>query len=109
MSQRVALITGGARGIGRATALSLAEEAWSIAVCYRTSKDDGEKPKRRFKEEEESVLVLQCDVSDSKAAEDLVKQAEKEWGTGRCTYQLRGTLSPGQSFGRNGRRLAFDV
>ncbi len=80
MSQRVALITGGARGIGRATALSLAEEGWSIAVCYRTSKDDGEKTQTEIQERGGKCLVLQCDVSDSKAAEDLIKQVEKEWG-----------------------------
>ena len=80
MSQRVALITGGARGIGRAIALSLAEGGWSIAVCYRTSKDDGEKTQTEIQERGGKCLVLQCDVSDSKAAEDLIKQVEKEWG-----------------------------
>ncbi len=80
MSQRVALITGGARGIGRAIALSLAEEGWSIAVCYRTSKDDGEKTQTEIQERGGKCLVLQCDVSDSKAAEGLIKQVEKEWG-----------------------------
>jgi len=80
MSQRVALITGGVRGIGRAIALSLAEEGWSIAICYRTSKDDGEKTQTEIQERGGKCLVLQCDVSDSKAAEGLIKQVEKEWG-----------------------------
>ena len=80
MSQRVALITGGARGIGRAIALSLAEEGWWIAICYRTSKDDGEKTQTEIQERGGKCLVLQCDVSDSKAAEDLIKQVEKELG-----------------------------
>ncbi len=80
MSQRVALITGGARGIGRAIALSLAEEGWSIAICYRTSKNDGEKTQTEIQERGGKCLVLQCDVSDSKAAEGLIKQVEKEWG-----------------------------
>ena len=80
MGQRVALITGGARGIGRAIALSLAEEGWSIAICYRTSKNDGEKTQTEIQERGGKCLVLQCDVSDSKAAEGLIKQVEKEWG-----------------------------
>ncbi len=41
MSEKVALITGGARGIGRAVALDLAERGWSVAICYRTSSKEG--------------------------------------------------------------------
>ena len=37
MNDRVALISGGARGIGRAAALDLAARGWSVAICYRTS------------------------------------------------------------------------
>ena len=37
MSNKVALITGGAKGIGRAIALDLATQQWSVAICYRTS------------------------------------------------------------------------
>ena len=45
MSSKVALITGGARGIGRAVALDLAAQGWSIAICYRTSAQEaGEVP-----------------------------------------------------------------
>jgi 3-oxoacyl-[acyl-carrier protein] reductase len=37
MSSKVALITGGAKGIGRGVALDLAARGWSVAICYRTS------------------------------------------------------------------------
>ena len=40
MTERVALITGGARGIGRALARSLAADGWSVAFCWRNSADD---------------------------------------------------------------------
>ncbi|HEY3169002.1 MAG TPA: SDR family NAD(P)-dependent oxidoreductase, partial [Candidatus Binatia bacterium] len=36
-NNKVVLITGGARGIGRAVALDLASRGWSVAICYRTS------------------------------------------------------------------------
>ena len=45
MTKRIALITGGARGIGRAIALDLAAHGWSIAICYRTSMADAEATK----------------------------------------------------------------
>ena len=40
MSEKVALITGGARGIGKQIGLALAREGWNVATCYRTSEDD---------------------------------------------------------------------
>ena len=77
---KVALITGGARGIGRSIGLSLAERGWSIALCYRTSKKEGEETAREVQELGGSAMALQCDVSDPNAAEELTRQVENEWG-----------------------------
>ena len=46
MNERVVLITGGARGIGRGVALELAKEGWIVAICYRTSQQDAEEVKQ---------------------------------------------------------------
>jgi len=80
MDERVALITGGARGIGRAIALSLADEGWKIAVCYRTSQTDGEKTLAEIRKRGSHGLAIRCDVSKPKPAEGLAKQVEREWG-----------------------------
>lgn len=80
MDERVALITGGARGIGRAIALSLADEGWKIAVCYRTSQTDGEKTLAEIRKKGSHGLAIRCDVSKPKPAEGLAKQVEREWG-----------------------------
>ena len=37
MSGRIVLITGGAKGIGRAIGLDLASSGWDVAFCYRKS------------------------------------------------------------------------
>ena len=80
MDERVALITGGARGIGRAIALSLADEGWKVAICYRTSQTDGEKTLAEIRKRGSHGLAIRCDVSKPKPAEGLAKQVEREWG-----------------------------
>ncbi len=80
MSNRVALITGGARGIGRAVALDLAEQGWSVAICYRTSAKEGAGVSDAVQKKGSKSLALQCDVSDPKEAQQMVKRVEGEWG-----------------------------
>lgn len=79
MSGKVALITGGAKGIGRAIALDLAAKGWSVAICYRTSAKEGGEVTEAIKKHGARALALQCDVSDPKAAEKMVRQVEREW------------------------------
>jgi 3-oxoacyl-[acyl-carrier protein] reductase len=80
MTERVGLITGGARGIGRAIALDLAEHGWSIAICYRTSENEAIETINTIQSKGSRGLRVKCDVSDPKEAENLVKRIEKEWG-----------------------------
>ncbi|MGB7292498.1 MAG: SDR family oxidoreductase [Thermodesulfobacteriota bacterium] len=80
MTEKVALITGGAKGIGRAIGLRLAGQAWSIAICYRKSSAEAEKTKQEITELGSKCMSIQCDVSDPKAAEEFVKRVESEWG-----------------------------
>jgi 3-oxoacyl-[acyl-carrier protein] reductase len=80
MNERVALITGGARGIGRAIALALADRGWSIAICYRTSEREAKETIEATQKKGCRGLQVQCDVSDPKAAEGFVKRVETEWG-----------------------------
>ncbi len=80
MVQRVALITGGARGIGRAIGLSLAGEGWSIALCYRTSAEAAEETAAACRERGARALAVECDVSDSGACEALVARTAEELG-----------------------------
>lgn len=79
MGERVALITGGARGIGKAIGLALAEKGWSVAICYRTSETDAENTVKEFEEKGGKGLHFRCDVSDPSACEELVKSVEAKW------------------------------
>jgi len=80
MSEKVALITGGARGIGRAIALDLAERGWAVAVCYRKSAEQASEIIENAQKKGAKGLAIQCDVSDAKAAQEMVRQVEREWG-----------------------------
>jgi 3-oxoacyl-[acyl-carrier protein] reductase len=80
MSEKVALITGGAKGIGRAVALDLAARGWSIAICYRASAKEAAEVTAAAAKNGVKALAIPCDVSDPKAAAELVARVEKEWG-----------------------------
>jgi 3-oxoacyl-[acyl-carrier protein] reductase len=80
MSGRVALITGGAKGIGRGIALDLAGRNWSVALCYRTSRQEAEDVTHCIEGQGGKAMAIQCDVSDPIAATQLVQQVEGQWG-----------------------------
>lgn len=76
---RVALITGGAKGIGRAIALDLAAQQWAVAICSRTSDAEAAKTSAAIKEKGGQALAVRCDVADPTAAKNLVTQVESQW------------------------------
>lgn len=80
MPERVAVITGGARGIGRAIALSLAGSGWPVTICYRTSALEAAGTVEAIQAKGGRGEAVACDVSDPKAAEGLIRQVEKERG-----------------------------
>jgi 3-oxoacyl-[acyl-carrier protein] reductase len=80
MNNKVALITGGAKGIGRGIALDLAAQKWNIAFCYRTSETEATKTSAAITDRGGQALAVRCDVSDPVAAKHLVTQVEKHWG-----------------------------
>ena len=78
---KVALITGAARGIGRAIALQLAEDGYDIVINYNTSKKEAEELASKIKNDYGiKCLALQCDVSDEEAVDKMVKNIEEEMG-----------------------------
>ncbi len=78
--QRVALISGGARGIGRAIGVDLAGSGWSVALCYRTSAQDAADAVAEIEARGSRGLAIQADVSDPAACRALVDQVNATWG-----------------------------
>jgi 3-oxoacyl-[acyl-carrier protein] reductase len=98
LETRVALITGGAKGIGRGVALDLATNGWSVAICYRTSGEEAEEVIAGVQACGVKGLALKADVSDPEAATELVRHVQTEWGridaliNGAGPYQRRPLL-----------------
>lgn len=80
MEQRVALITGGARGIGRGIAIDLASEKWTVVICYRKSDQDAASTAKAITNQGGRAFSIRCDVSDPIAAKEMVNQVERDWG-----------------------------
>ena len=79
MNAPIAVITGGARGIGRAVALDLAARKWRVAICYRTSEKEATETAREIAVRGGEPLAVRCDVSDPAAAKNLILQVEQTW------------------------------
>jgi len=80
MANRVALISGGAKGIGKAIALDLAGQHWSVAVCYRSSDAAAAETAKEITAHGGQALAQRCDVSDPAAAANFVRMVEDKWG-----------------------------
>jgi NAD(P)-dependent dehydrogenase (short-subunit alcohol dehydrogenase family) len=69
---RVALITGGDSGIGRAVAVLFAREGADVAVAFHSSTEDAKKTRRHVEAEGQRCLLLQGDVRDPAWCEEAV-------------------------------------
>ena len=77
---RVALITGGARGIGRAVALDLASQGWNVAICFRTSAKEAAEVVATVRKNGTAALAVESDVSNPAAAKNLVERVQQDFG-----------------------------
>lgn len=76
-----AIVTGGTRGIGKAIALELARRGANVAFNYSKSAEEAEKLKSEIEALGVRAFAAQCDVANTEAAADFVKQATGEFGT----------------------------
>lgn len=77
---RVAIVTGGATGVGAATALELARRSYCIAVVYSRSKDEADQSVAACAAEGVDAIAVQGDVADDAACRAAVGAAVKRFG-----------------------------
>jgi 3-oxoacyl-[acyl-carrier protein] reductase len=77
---KLALVTGGSRGIGAAIALSLAEAGADLAINFRTRTEEAETICGAIRKFGRRALAIQADVSQSDQVKEMVEQIEREFG-----------------------------
>lgn len=80
LENKVALVTGGSRGIGRAIALEFASRGAAVVVNYNKSPNEAEAVVNQIKEAGGKAASFQADVSDFKQAEALIKFTIETFG-----------------------------
>jgi 3-oxoacyl-[acyl-carrier protein] reductase len=76
----VAWVTGSSKGIGRATALGLAEQGCDVVVHYGSSEDEAREVAKQVEAHGRNVLLVRGDVSDSGDVERMVGEIEEHYG-----------------------------
>jgi 3-oxoacyl-[acyl-carrier protein] reductase len=77
---KVAIVTGATRGIGRAIALELARRGADVAFNYASSASAAETLKAEIEALGVRALAQQCDVANTEAAAEMVKQVKDSFG-----------------------------
>jgi 3-oxoacyl-[acyl-carrier protein] reductase len=77
---RVALVSGGSRGIGRAVAARLARDGYDISFCYRSGMTAAKELETEIAELGRRVLARQADVTDAVAVRDWFRDTESLLG-----------------------------
>jgi 3-oxoacyl-[acyl-carrier protein] reductase len=77
---KVALVSGGSRGIGRATVLKLAQDGFDVGFCYRSADETAARVAEEAEEYGGRVLPVRADVSSLAETRAWVTAAEKALG-----------------------------
>lgn len=78
--EKIVLVTGASRGIGRAIALELGKRGATVVVNFRSSEAEANEVLEQIKASGGDGMVYQADVSDADAVDAMIKTITKEYG-----------------------------
>ncbi|WP_406384931.1 SDR family oxidoreductase [Streptomyces sp. NBC_01618] len=87
------LVTGGARGIGRATVLALAAQGASVTTCYVNESGQVESLRRELGEQGAQGSLVRCDITDHEQAGRLCADAHERYGPIDAVVNNAGVIS----------------
>src|SRR5688572_14314130 len=77
---KVAIITGGDSGIGRAVAIAFAKEGAEVCIAYHNDHRDAKETSKRIKELGATCLLVPGDISDESQCKQIVRTVLSTWG-----------------------------
>ena len=80
LRNRVALITGGTRGIGRGIAMRLAKDGARIAIGYRTNKNAAQNTLRQLQAAGADCVAVEADITSAARCEQFVNTVTDRFG-----------------------------
>lgn len=80
LRDKVALVTGGDSGIGRAVAVLFAKEGADLTIVYRNEHRDARETKRLVEQQARRCLLIPGDIGDKRFCQAAVKQTKRQFG-----------------------------
>ncbi|MBQ0746119.1 MAG: 3-oxoacyl-[acyl-carrier-protein] reductase [Marinobacter sp.] len=77
---KVAIVTGGSRGIGRHIALQLAQRGADVAINYRSRQSDADETLKEIEATGVRAIAIKADLSKMPEARNVIKKVHEQWG-----------------------------
>lgn len=89
---KIALVTGGSRGLGKNMALSIAKKGIDVVITYNSNKEDAEKVVQDIEDIGQKALALQLNTADTKNfpafLQNLKEHLDEKMGTGKIDFLI---------------------
>ena len=92
MSVKIALVTGGSRGLGKEMTISLAKKGMDVILTYRSNENDAQQTKKEVESLGQKSATLHLDMNDFKSLDSFVQRVistlQTEWNTNSLDFLI---------------------